>query len=226
MPAVEPKRPKFRAKNNSGAATAPIASAGGPINPPPTSALARMQRTYPKTLIASRTFLVTGLFNDRLTAERACQSVTERGYGLSEINLLMSNETRGQHLREEMAEERTDGLSARGADARASVGEIAGAVAAAAVRFERTQMLPGLSLVIAGPLATASANTGGSPAKVGLLGTLGAWNIPEKRVMDYEAALRQGKILMAVKPRTVADANHFEQAWSKDDADLWGRVSE
>lgn len=224
-PAVELKRPKFRAKNNSAASNAPVTLSAGPIKPLPALALSRMQRTYPRTLTVSRTFLVTGLFNDRLTAERACQSVTERGYVLSEINFLMSNETRSQHLREQRAEEQTDGLSARDSTPRASVREIAGEVAAAAVRFERTQMLPGLNLVIAGPLATASATAGGSPAKVGLLGTLGEWNIPEKRVMDYEAALKQGKILMAVKPRTVADANHFEQAWSKDDADLWGRAS-
>ena len=42
--------------------------------------------------------LVTGLFRDRDSAERAYQSVTERGYTKDDVNLAMSDETRKRHF--------------------------------------------------------------------------------------------------------------------------------
>lgn len=168
------------------------------------SALAHVPREYPKVSMASKTLLVTGLFNDCETTERAYRCVTERGYFPSEINLLMTEAARRQHF----------------------PAKSTNALAAAAAGFGRPVSLPGLSLVIAGPLAAALAGANASTTTAGLSATLLGWNIPEMRVRGYEAALRQGKVLMAVKPRTVADANHFEQAWKKDDADLWGRLSE
>jgi hypothetical protein len=219
--ALQRKRPKFRAKNNSRAGDSLAFLNVGPDRTPNTPHVSYVQRAYPKTFAPSKPLLVAGLFNDRATVERACQSVTERGYVYSEINLLMSDETRCRHFQQKAASGLTHEQPARESGLRFSAGEIDDAIAAAAASFGRTLTLPGLSVVIAGPLAAAPLKT--YSAAAGLLGTLASWNIPEKRVMDYEAALRQGKILMSVKPRTLADANHFEKAWSKDDADLWGR---
>ena len=50
---------------------------------------------------ASRTAhsgMVTGLFPDRETAERAYGSIVKRGYGQDDVNLVMSDETRKKHL--------------------------------------------------------------------------------------------------------------------------------
>jgi hypothetical protein len=41
--------------------------------------------------------MVTGLFRDRESAERAYGSLTDRGYGQNDVNLLMSDETRQNH---------------------------------------------------------------------------------------------------------------------------------
>ena len=41
---------------------------------------------------------VTGLFRDRDSAERAYQSLTDRGYSKDDVNLVMSDETRKRHF--------------------------------------------------------------------------------------------------------------------------------
>ena len=42
--------------------------------------------------------MVTGLFRDRESAERAYGSLTERGYSQDDVNLVMSDETRKKHF--------------------------------------------------------------------------------------------------------------------------------
>ena len=42
--------------------------------------------------------MVTGLFADRESAERAYQSASSRGYGNDDVNLVMSDETRKRHF--------------------------------------------------------------------------------------------------------------------------------
>ena len=67
--------------------------------------------------------------------------------------------------------------------------------------------------MIAGPLAAAAAGAGAGAATGGLLGALIGWGIPEERVKRYESGLKEGGILMGVRPRTAEDAQHVEQAW-------------
>ena len=187
--------------------------------------LSRVPRTYASASAARRTLVITGLFNDRITAERAYQSVTERGYVPSEINLVMSNAARTRHFSASGVEDAARGPSDPSPAPGASSEHPASAIAASTAVIGRTVFLPGLSLLVAGPLAVALGGASGSTARSGLATTLSSWNLPDMRVKAYEAALKEGKILMAVIPRTVADANHFDQAWKKDDADLWGRAS-
>ncbi|MBL4951768.1 hypothetical protein JK635_05880, partial [Neobacillus sp. YIM B02564] len=42
--------------------------------------------------------MVTGLFNDRDSAERAYNAVSERGYTKDDVNLVMSDETRNRYF--------------------------------------------------------------------------------------------------------------------------------
>jgi hypothetical protein len=42
--------------------------------------------------------LVTGMFNDRDSAERAYTSLESRGYTKDDVNLLMSDDTRKRHF--------------------------------------------------------------------------------------------------------------------------------
>jgi hypothetical protein len=164
--------------------------------------------------MADNTRYVTGLFPDRDSAERAYQGVVERGYKQDDVNLVMSDETRKRHFGAEGGRETELGTkAAEGAGIGAGIGGTVGAIAAAVAAVGTTIALPGLGLVIAGPVAAALAGAGAGGAAGSLLGALIGWNIPEERIKDYEAGIKEGGILMGVRPRTDDDATQLEQSW-------------
>jgi len=158
--------------------------------------------------------MVTGLFNDRDSAERAYNAATERGYTRDDVNLVMSDETRKRHFAGDNAVETELGSkAAEGAGIGAGVGGALGAIAAAVAAVGTSIALPGLGLVIAGPLAAALAGAGAGGAAGGLLGALIGSGIPEERVKHYEEGIRGGGILMGVNARSDEDAMHLQQRW-------------
>ena len=160
--------------------------------------------------------VLTGLFPDRDSAERAYQGVLDRGYSRDDVNLVMSEDTRNRHFRHTQQGERETELgnkATEGAGIGAGIGGTLGAIAAAIAAVGSTLALPGLGLVIAGPLAAALAGAGAGGAAGGLLGALIGSGIPEERVKKYEAGIQQGGILMGLKPRNDDDASHLENHW-------------
>ena len=157
---------------------------------------------------------LTGLFPDRDSAERAYQGVVEHGYNKDDINLVMSDETRKRHFSSSTGTTTELGTkAAEGAGVGAGIGGTLGAIAAAFAAVGTTIALPGLGLVIAGPVAAALAGAGAGGAAGGLVGALIGWNIPEERVKQYESGIKQGGILMGVRPRSDDDARKLEQHW-------------
>jgi hypothetical protein len=158
--------------------------------------------------------LVTGLFRDRDSAERAYQSVSDRGYTREDVNLAMSDETRERHFGDTDGRKTELGTkAAEGAGIGGAIGGSLGAIAAAIAAVGTTIALPGLGLVIAGPLAAAIAGAGAGAATGGVVGALIGWGIPEERVKQYDEGIREGGILMAVRPRNDEDAAHIENTW-------------
>jgi uncharacterized protein (TIGR02271 family) len=163
--------------------------------------------------------MLTGLFTDRDSAERAYQGLSERGYTKDDINVVMSDDTRKRYFSDGGAATTELGnKAAEGAGIGGAVGGTIGAALAALTAAGSSLVIPGLGLVIAGPLAAAAAGAGAGAATGGLLGALVGWGIPEERVKDYESGLKQGGILMGVKPRSDKDAAHFEQHWRSNNA--------
>lgn len=162
-----------------------------------------------------RTYL-TGLFPDRDSAERAYQGVVDRGYEHKDVNLVMSDETREKHFGTQAGRQTELGnKAAEGAGIGAGIGGTVGAIAAALAAVGTTIALPGIGMVIAGPIAAALAGAGAGGAAGGLVGALIGWNIPEERIKEYEAGIKQGGILMGVKPRSDDDATYFENEWKQ-----------
>ena len=161
--------------------------------------------------------LVTGLFRDRDSAERAYQSVYDRGYSKDDVNLAMSDETRKRHFGDAAGRETELGnKAAEGAGIGGAIGGSLGAIAAAIAAVGTTIALPGLGLVIAGPLAAAIAGAGAGAATGGVVGALIGWGIPEERVKQYDEGIREGGILMAVRPRNDEDASFLENSWKSN----------
>ena len=157
---------------------------------------------------------VTGTFRDRESAEGAYKSLTARGYSQDDVNLLMSDDTRKRHF----ADDDTSDLGERamkGAGVGGAIGVTLGAIVAAVAAVGTSIAIPGLGLVVAGPIAAALAGAGAGGAAGGIIGALVGAGIPEDRAKLYEEDIKKGGIVMGVNPRNDEDAEYLEQEWRK-----------
>jgi hypothetical protein len=83
---------------------------------------------YDTTYDSNNSRMVTGLFPDRASAERAYSSITTRGYGKDDVNLMMSDSTRKTHFGDTDTE--LGSKAAEGAGIGAGIGGTIGAVLA------------------------------------------------------------------------------------------------
>ena len=173
----------------------------------------------PTTTEQSR--MVTGLFPDRISAERAYESVSSRGYSKDDVNLVMSDDTRKKHFTETGTRTELGTKAAEGAGVGGAIGGTIGAVLGAIAAVGTSIAIPGLGLVIAGPLAAGIAGAGAGSLTGGLMGALVGWGMPEERVKRYESGVKNGGILMGVKPRSDADATYFEEQWKSRGTDVY-----
>src|SRR6478672_3474837 len=107
---------------------------------------------------AKNSRMVTGLFRDRASAERAYNSVADRGYSKDDVTLMMSDDTRKRHFADTDTE--LGSKAAEGAGIGAGIGGTIGAVLAGVAAVGTSLVIPGAGLVIAGPLAAALAGAG------------------------------------------------------------------
>lgn len=156
---------------------------------------------------------VTGLFRDRNSAEQAYKSINTRGYGKDDVNLLMSDDTRKKHFANDAVESDLGDKAMEGAGVGSAIGGTLGAVVGAIAAIGTSVALPGLGLVIAGPIAAALAGAGAGGLTGGILGALVGSGIPEDRAKTYETGIKEGGIVMGVNPRSEEDARYFEEEW-------------
>jgi hypothetical protein len=159
--------------------------------------------------------MLTGLFSDRERAEHAFHELKSRGYKADDIDLLMSDETRRKHFAYE-EETELGNKALEGAGTGAAIGGTIGASLAAIAAIGTTLALPGLGLLVAGPIAAALAGAGAGGATGGLIGALVGAGIPEERVMHYDSGIREGGILIGFSPRSDEDAEYFQNALGFD----------
>ena len=157
--------------------------------------------------------MVTGLFKDSESVERAYEVVSQRDYGTADINVVMSDDTRKRYVSDpreiniELGRKVMEG-GEMGGPTGGTMGMIIPALIALGV-----VALPGLGLVLAGPVAVALAAAGAAGLTGGLMAALSDWGIPDERAKQYEAGIRGGGIMVGVRTRSDEDARHFEQEW-------------
>ena len=165
--------------------------------------------------------MVTGLFRSRAAAERAYRSALALGYDASDINVVISDETRNREFADgasALARKATDAApeSSPGAeDLGGPVGGTVGTIAPVLAAVGTLLLIPGLGLVAAGPVAIALTAAGAVGVAGGLIGALTQWGVPKSRVEEYEAAVREGGILLGVKARSQDDAEKLKWAWQE-----------
>ncbi len=160
--------------------------------------------------------ILTGMFADRESAEKAYNSLHERGYHKDDINLIMSDETRRKHFGDKVGETEIGTKAAEGAGKGGAIGAGVGAIAGAIAAIGTVLTLPGLGLVIAGPVAAAVAGAGAGGVTGGLIGGLIGSGIPEERAKIYEKGIKDGHIVVGVHPRNDEDAAYFEKNWKEN----------
>ena len=161
---------------------------------------------------------MTGLFPDRDSAEKGYQALSERGYSKDDINVVMSDETKKRHFTTAGTETELGNKAAEGAGVGGAIGGTVGAIAAAVAAVGTSIAIPGIGLVLAGPIAAALAGAGAGAATGGIVGALVGWNMPEERVKEYDEGIRNGGILMGVRPRSDDDAAHLSTEWKNNRA--------
>ena len=161
----------------------------------------------------------SGIFRDRSSAEKAYQSLHERGYGKDDVNLMMSDDTRKTHFGDDSAHTELGDKAMEGAGVGSAIGGTAGAIIGAIAAIGTSVALPGLGLIIAGPLAAALAGAGAGGLTGGLVGALVGSGIPEEHAAEYEQGIKNGGIVMGVKPRNAEDAKYFEEQFKNNNAD-------
>ena len=72
-------------------------------------------------------------------------------------------------------------------------------------------VVPGVGLVIAGPIAAALAGAGAGAATGGIIGALVGAGIPEDRAMVYERGLKEGGVVVGARARDDAQAAALER---------------
>jgi hypothetical protein len=155
--------------------------------------------------MANKAKLVTGLFKSKIAAESAVDALLKRGFNRDDISVLMSDATRSKEFALQTRSHAADGLGIGSA-----LGGAVGAVLAAIAAVGSTLFLPGINLVIAGPIAAALAGAGAGGATGGLIGALIGAGIPEYRAKVYEAGLKGGGILIGVEAQNDEDVDRLE----------------
>ena len=162
---------------------------------------------------------MSGMFRDRSSAEKAYTALHSRGYGKDDVNLLMSDETRKTHFGDDTVHSDLGDKAMEGAGVGSAIGGTAGAIIGAIAAIGTSVALPGLGLIIAGPLAAALAGAGAGGLTGGLVGALVGSGIPEEHAAEYESGIKDGGIVMGVKPRNAEDAKYFEDEFRRNNGD-------
>ena len=153
--------------------------------------------------------MVVGTFRDRGSAERAIETAKDRGYGDDEIHVMMSDDTRTRYF----GDVKSGNKALEGTGIGAVTGGAVGATILGIIAAGTSVAVPGVGLLIAGPLAGALAGGAAGGAAGGLVGALVGAGIPEEQAKLYEKDIKDGGILVGVDARDEEDARFFEQEW-------------
>lgn len=150
--------------------------------------------------------LVTALFTNKVQAEAAVDALIKRGYTRDDISVIMSDSTHNKHFAIEAGNQ-----AAAGTGIGSAVGGVIGATLAAIAAVGTSLALPGIGIIVAGPIVAALAGAGAGGATGGIIGALVGAGIPENRAKVYDSGVREGGILIGVEGKSKEDANGLEE---------------
>jgi hypothetical protein len=160
--------------------------------------------------------MVTAVFRDRAHANSACDWLLANGYDTEEINLLMSESTKSKYYSgKQDSPIKASTHAAEGMAAGGAIGTAVGATIAAIAAIGTSLVIPGLGILVAGPIAAALAGGGAGAVAGGVVGGLVGLGIPESNASAYEEALREGGIAVGVTPHSSKDISRIKDEFTK-----------
>ncbi|WP_194778385.1 hypothetical protein [Pararhodonellum marinum] len=159
--------------------------------------------------------VLTGMFRDRESTQKAYDSLIEKGYTKDEINLIMSDQTREKYYSDRNFAEKTE-VGTKAADHAgkgSAIGGTIGAVAGVIAALGTSVLIPGLGILVAGPLAAGLAGAGAGGIAGGLIGAMIGAGIPEARAKLYDSGIKEGNVVIMVAPKDEADAIYLQDKW-------------
>lgn len=160
---------------------------------------------------------VSKVFRNREDADSAYNDLAHLGYTQDDVNVMMSDETKNKYFADNADHDSALGDKvADNAGTGSLIGGGIGAVVGAVAAIGSNLLLPGLGLVIAGPLAAGLAGAGAGAATGGLVGALTGMGVPEDEATRYKYDINDGGIYVGYKPK---DENHARSTYDKWYAD-------
>ena len=124
----------------------------------------------------------------------------------------MSNDTKKNYYTGDVVETELT-RAAEGAGTGSAIGGTIGAIAGVIAAIGTSLVIPGLGVLIAGPIAAGLAGAGAGGIAGGVIGALVGSGIPEDRAKLYETGIKIGHVVLGVRPRNDEDAEYFENNW-------------
>lgn len=155
--------------------------------------------------MATQRKMITASFRNHSDAAAAMDWLNAHGYRSSDVNVLMTDATRRWY--DENAEGKVDAgtHATEGMGVGGAIGTMVGAAVGAIAAIGTSIAIPGLGLVVAGPIMAALAGGGAGAVAGGVVGGLVGLGIPESNAKAYEVVLREGGVVLGVIPRTDND---------------------
>jgi hypothetical protein len=158
--------------------------------------------------------LLVAMFKDKDRAEAAYAELRRRNYPSEEINVVMSSTTREKFFTGKDGHRGDLGNKAlEGTGVGSAVGGVVGAIAGALAAIGTSIVVPGLGLVIAGPIAAALAGAGAGGVTGGIIGALVGLGIPEERAKIYREGIQNGEIVISIRPHNENDVRELSDKW-------------
>lgn len=143
------------------------------------------------------------LFTDATTANQYYDHLIKLGYENDDISVLMSKETKDKFYEGNPNIEKTEDAALKGAGAGSAIGGVVGAVVGAVAAVGSSMIIPGIGLVVAGPLVAAFAGAGAGAGGAGgaIIGALTNAGLSDDVSTTYVNHLNEGKIIISVEPK-------------------------
>ncbi|MFZ1018247.1 MAG: hypothetical protein WAN39_10280 [Candidatus Cybelea sp.] len=163
------------------------------------------------------------MYYDREPASAAVERLHGLGYRRDDISVMMDDKTREKAFAAVVNAKGSEGIAAG-----ATVGGVLGAIVAGLTATGSVAAIAGTgglaTPLVVGPLAAALAGLGAGAVGGGIVGGLIGVGIGEKRAKDYEKGLREGGILVAVRPKTKEHRAEVRKALEDERSTRYGEV--